>query len=125
MGRAKVAREITRKAETFGKPDHKTILTKGTAIVFDKMQKLGSRGITTRDLPGWDLRHYIRVMRNKGIGIDREWEAHDGGQHGRWKLRAGHTSRDIPYPEKQKTAGQGRSFNPIPQDKSEGDGCPE
>lgn len=117
MSRAKVAREITRKAEALGKPDHKIVLTMGTALVFDKMLELGPRGITTRDLPGWDLRHYLRVMRRKGIGIDRKWEKHEGGQHGRWSLRAGHTSREIPYPEKTKpaAAATARASNSLSQ----------
>ena len=51
---------------------------------------------------GYDLRHHLRVLRNLGIGIDREWEKHEGGQHGRWKLRAGHSYHVIERPNKTK-----------------------
>lgn len=105
MSRRKIAYEVHRKSETPGKPDHKTIITQKTTLIYDKLVAAGRRGITTRDMPGYDLRHFLRVMRNSGIGIDREWESNaDGGQHGRWRLRKGHTHRQVPYPEKTKAS---------------------
>ena len=115
--RRKIACEVTRKSEMAGMPDHKVIITQKAALVYESLAKAGDRGITCRDWHGYDLRHFLRVLRNKGIGIDREWEKNSpdfGGQHGRWKLRHGHSHRDIPYPEKKKAAATGiaRPSNP-------------
>lgn len=102
LTRARTACEVTRKAETAGKPDHKAIITCGEVWVFNRMVQYGKRGVTTRDFLGADLRHYIRNLKRKGIGIDFEWETDSFGRHKRWRLRDGHTSRNVPYPHKAK-----------------------
>lgn len=103
MSRRKTACEVTRKSETAGMPDHSTVLTMGTSIVYRKLAEVGRSGITTRDFPGWDVRHYIRVMKESGIGFDFTWEKNElGGQHKRWWLKDGHSHIEIPYPKKTK-----------------------
>ncbi len=104
MSRRKVAISVHRKSETPGMPDFTTTLTMGTALVFRRLVEVGSAGITTKDFPGWDVRHYLRVMRNKGIGIHDKWETNALGRHKRWWLRNGHSFREVPYPVKKKPA---------------------
>ena len=110
MGRAAATILVTRKSETDGKPDLNIPVGNTPSLVFLSLVKAGSKGITCRDWHGYDLRHHLRVLRNKGIGIDREWEKHEGGQHGRWKLRPGHSHKEITYPKKQKPSGK-RALN--------------
>ena len=95
---------VTRKSETQGHPDLHVEVKNTPSRVFLSLVRAGSRGITCRDWHGYDLRHHLRVLRNLGIGIDREWEKHEGGQHGRWKLRDGHSYREIIEAEKKKAA---------------------
>ena len=113
---------VTRKSETQGRSDLNVEVKNTPARVFLSLVEAGSRGITCRDWHGYDLRHHLRVLRNLGIGIDREWEKHEGGQHGRWKLSDGHTYQEVTEPEKQKPAGSNqRALNPISQQaRSEG-----
>ena len=117
MSRRKIAIEVHRKSETLGKPDLLTTVTQKAALVYQILEKAGSRGITCRDWHGYDLRHFIRVLRNKGIGIDREWEKNSpefGGQHGRWRLRKGHSHEVVSYSKMKKPAGR-RALNPEDQ----------
>ena len=105
MERRKIAYEVTRLSETPGYPALTATVTQKAALVYKSLVDAGSRGITCRDWNGYDLRHFLRALRNKGIGIDREWEKNGpefGGQHGRWKLRHGHSHKEIPYPKKTK-----------------------
>jgi len=93
---------VTRKSEIEGLSDLNIEVKNTPARVFLSLVKAGHRGITCRDWHGYDLRHHLRVLRNLGIGIDREWEKHEGGQHGRWRLRAGHSYQEIEVPKKAK-----------------------
>lgn len=114
MPQRKIAFEVTRESEMAGQPALRTVVTQKTALVFQSLMAAGKRGITCRDWHGYDLRHFIRALRNAGIGIDREWETNGpefGGQHGRWKLRPGHSYREVPYPERKKPSGK-RASNP-------------
>ena len=109
MSRAAATIQVTRKSEVDGKPDFIIGIANTPARVYLSLVKAGRKGITCRDWQGFDLRHHLRVLRNKGIGIEREWEKHEGGQHGRWRLRPGHSHREITYPQKQKPSGK-RAF---------------
>ena len=95
---------VTRKSETQGRSDLNVEVKNTPARVFLSLVEAGSRGITCRDWHGYDLRHHLRVLRNLGIGIDREWEKHEGGQHGRWKLREGHSFQEMEASKKKKAA---------------------
>ena len=64
-----------------------------TGRVFQALSGLtqaGSRGITALDFPGgpaWRLPAYIHRLRHEhGLAIRRDWEPHNGGQHGRYVL---------------------------------------
>lgn len=103
--RCNLALKVNRESETSGKPNNAIILKAGVALVYQGFEKRGKRGFTTRDWPGYDLRHYIREMKNRGIGIDHAWEKNGlGGQHKRWWLRDGHSSEEIAYPKKKKAS---------------------
>jgi len=118
VSRARQAAIVTRKSEVAGVPDHEVKIMNTPFRVFLSLVKAGSTGITCRDWHGYDLRHHLRVLRNAGIGIDRSWEKHEGGQHGRWRLRDGHTHRIIDDPKKRKPAGSERASNSIPDGKN-------
>ena len=114
MSRARQAAIVTRKSEVAGKPSHSTELRCGEVYIFKLIQSKGSRGITCGDFRG-DLRHYIRNLKHKGIGLKEAWEKDAFGQHKRWWLKEGHSIVDIPYtPKRKKTAGDEpeRSSNP-------------
>ena len=105
MGQRNIAIRVTRESETPGQPSMHTTLTMGTALVFKKLMLVGKAGITTRDFPGWDVRHYLRQMRNVGIGFHDKREPNEfGGSHKRWWLRDGHSYVEIPYPKRTKPA---------------------
>lgn len=104
MGRAKIAGEVIRKSEVAEMPDHRTVLTCGEVWVYRTMAAKGKLGVTCADFNGADLRHYIRNLKNKVIGIDEEWEADAFSRHKRWRLKDGHSFREIPYPKKKKLA---------------------
>ena len=115
--RCNLALEVIRESETIGKPSNTVVLKAGVALIYRGFEKQGKRGFTTKDWPGYDLRHYIREMRNAGVGIDHRWEKNDlGGQHKRWWLREGHSSQEIPYPKRKKpsTAATVMASNPNP-----------
>lgn len=99
-----MAYEVTRANEGESAFALKAIITAKTTTIYDGFLKAGRHGVTTRDWPGYDLRHYIRVMRNKGIAITDEWEGHEDGQHKRWFLADGHSHREIAHPKKTKPA---------------------
>lgn len=117
MSRTRMAAIVTRQSEVVGLPDVNIEIANTPARVYLSLAKAGSKGITCRDWHGYDLRHHLRVLRNKGVGIDRSWEKHEGGQHGRWKLRDGHTHRIIDDFKKRKPATaatvQASNLNPI------------
>jgi len=120
MGRSVSHIAVTRKSETQGLPDLTVEVKNTPSKVFLSLVKAGRQGITCRDWHGYDLRHHLRVLRNLGIGIDRQWEKHEGGQHGRWSLRDGHSYREI-IQEKKKPAHAKRASNPNSQQaRSEG-----
>lgn len=103
--RCNLALKVNRKSETPGRPGLSITLKAGVALVFKGFAERGKAGFTTRDWPGYDLRHYIREMKNSGIGIDSRWEKNAlGGQHKRWWLRDGHSYEEIPYPEKTRAS---------------------
>lgn len=101
MGRAAATLQVNRKSGIEGYPDLTVKVSNTPARVYLSLVKAGSEGITCRDWHGYDLRHHLRVLRNKGIGIDREWEKHEGGQHGRWRLKPGHSHKEILIPKEK------------------------
>ena len=105
MSRSRQVAIVTRESEVAGVPDLKINVANTPFRVYLSLEKAGPKGITCRDWHGYDLRHHLRVLRNKGVGIDRTWEKHEGGQHGRWRLRAGHSHRIIDDPKMTKAAG--------------------
>ena len=111
---------VTRKSEVAGVPDLQVKIANTPFGVFLSLVKAGSKGITCRDWQGYDLRHHLRVLRNAGIGIDRTWEKHEGGQHGRWRLQDGHTHIIIDDPQKRKPASSERAFNSTPDGENGG-----
>ena len=120
MSRARIAAIVTRASEVAGKPSHSTELRCGEVYIFKLIQSKGSRGITCGDFRG-DLRHYIRNLKHKGIGLNEAWEKDAFGHHKRWWLKEGHSIVDIPYtPKRKKTAGDEpeRSSNSIPDGKN-------
>lgn len=49
----------------------------------------GAIGITAAEVASWAFRlsHYVHILRHKnGLGIIRQWEAHEGGRHARYVL---------------------------------------
>lgn len=114
MPRRKIAIEVTRECEVRVQPSATLVLKGATAILFEHLIKVGDAGITTRDFPGWDVRSYLRFMREAGIGFHDKREPNSlGGSHKRWWLREGYSYRVIPYPEKTKpVGGNRRTSNP-------------
>ena len=116
--RCDLALKVERASSVIGKPSHTTILKAGVALVYQGFEERGRAGYTTKDWPGYDLRHYIREMKNRGIEIDCRWEKNGfGGQHKRWWLKDGHSSLKIPYPKKKTARRRSeRLSNPASQD---------
>ena len=110
MSRQKLAGIVTRQSEVEGKPSHSTELRCGEVYIFKLIQSYGSRGITCGDFRG-DLRHYIRNLKQKGVGLREAWENDAFGRHKRWWLKPGHSFREIPYVPKKKPSGK-RALNP-------------
>jgi len=114
MPRARLAGIVTRESEVSGKPSHSVELRCGEVWVFKKMLAAGLNGVTCRDFIGADLRHYIRNLKGKGVGIDFKWEADAFSRHKRWWLKSGHSFKEIPYSKKSKpsTAATVKASNP-------------
>lgn len=56
---------------------------------FLALHEAGPAGITSLEVSSWALRlaHYIFVLRRRwGLNITTTYEAHDGGEHARYKL---------------------------------------
>lgn len=53
--------------------------------------KAGAAGVTAMEVSSWAFRlsHYVMVLRHQhGLEIVTQWEAHEGGRHGRYVLRS-------------------------------------
>ena len=120
MNRARETGIITCPHDSMGNPRPPVITTIGETWIAKGMNAKGDIGVTTRDFLGADLRHYIRALKNKGVGIRDEWETDAFGRHKRWFLKDGHEIEIIP--EIEKPAGLVRaSQNPNSrQARSEG-----
>ena len=103
MSRARETGIITCPHDSMGNPRPAVKTTFGETWVIKGMKAKSHAGVTTRDFLGADLRHYIRALKHKGIGIRDEWETDAFGRHKRWFLKDGHEIEIIP--EKQKPAG--------------------
>ena len=103
MRGAQITGIVTRQSEIENMPDLTVKTTRGEIWIVTTMKAKGSIGVTTRDFLGADLRHYIRSLKNKGIGIEDEWETDTFGKHKRWKLKSGHHIELVPIPPKKKT----------------------
>ena len=103
MSRARETGIITCPHDSMGNPRPPVTTTIGETWIARGMKAKGTSGVTTRDFLGADLRHYIRALKNKGVGIRDEWEKDAFGRHKRWFLKDGHEIEIIP--EKQKPAG--------------------
>ena len=103
MSRARETGIITCPHDAMGNPRPPVTTTRGETWVIKGMKAKSLTGVTTRDFLGADLRHYIRALKHKGIGIRDEWETDAFGRHKRWFLNEGHEIEIVP--EKQKPAG--------------------
>ena len=104
MGRPTHTGVLTCPPDSLGNPRPPIKTTPGETWVLSGMIAKGSKGVTTRDFLGADLRHYIREFNRKGIGIRDEWETDSFGRHKRWWLKEGHSIKTIP--KKTKPAGR-------------------
>ena len=100
MSRARETGIITCPHDLMGNPRPPVTTTFGETWVIKGMKAKGLTGVTTRDFLGADLRHYIRALKHKGIGIRDEWETDAFGRHKRWFLNDGHKIEIIPEIEK-------------------------
>ena len=76
------------------------------------MMDKGTIGVTTRDFLGADLRHYIRNLKHKGIGIREAWETDAFGRHKRWWLKDGHSIELVSKKRKPTTGATVLASNP-------------
>lgn len=104
MSRARETGVVTCPHDSLGNSRPPVLTTCGETWVLSGMITKGSRGVTTRDFLGADLRHYIREFKRKGIGIRDEWETDSFGRHKRWYLKDGHALERIPQKTKPATA---------------------
>ena len=106
---------VTLPDDSLGQPRGTVKTTPGETWVLTGMIAKGSNGVTTRDFLGADLRHYIRALKHKGVGIRDEWESDSFGKHKRWFLKEGHTLERVPEKRKPATAAtvQASNLNPI------------
>ena len=100
MSRARETGIITCPHDSMGNPRPPVTTTIGETWIAKGMKAKGATGVTTRDFLGADLRHYIRALKNKGVGIRDEWETDAFGRHKRWFLNDGHKIEIIPEIEK-------------------------
>lgn len=66
-------------------------VTGQTARTLLALVKAGAAGVTALEVASWAFRlsHYIMVLRHKHqLAIPMQWEAHEGGKHGRYVLRS-------------------------------------
>ena len=101
--------------DSLGNPRPPVTTTPGETWIVKGMKSKGRAGVTTRDFLGANLRHYIRALKNKGVGIRDEWESDGFGRHKRWFLKEGHSLEVIPKKTKPATAAtvQASNLNPI------------
>lgn len=53
--------------------------------------KAGAAGVTALEVASWAFRlsHYVMALRHRHrLAIPMQWEAHEGGKHGRYVLRS-------------------------------------
>jgi len=110
MSRLQETGIVTCPLDSIGNPRPPVSTTPGETWIVKGMESKGKVGVTTRDFLGADLRHYIRALKNKGVGIRDEWETDAFGRHKRWWLKEGHTLQVIP--KKRKPARLKRASNP-------------
>lgn len=103
MSRATDTGIITCPHDSKGNPRPPITTTPGETWVMSGMKEKGYRGVTTRDFLGADLRHYIRALKHKGVGIRDEWESDAFGRHKRWFLKEGYSIQIVS--EKKKPSG--------------------
>jgi hypothetical protein len=61
------------------------------AWMLDLLKTRGDKGVTTIEVPGARMSHYVMKLRRKGLDIDTVDERHSGpfaGSHGRYLLRS-------------------------------------
>jgi hypothetical protein len=65
-------------------------VTGQTAKALTALVAAAERGCTALEVATWALRfaHYVLCLRRLGLQIDMEREAHQGGWHGRYRLRS-------------------------------------
>ena len=71
-------------------PNGPLTVTGQVARALEALVARGSAGVTALEMSSWALRlaHYVYVLRRKfGLVIEIEREEHDGGWHGRYRLR--------------------------------------
>ncbi len=72
-------------------PNGPLTVTGQVARALEALVHRGSAGVTALELSSWALRlaHYVFVLRSQfGLVIETEREEHDGGWHGRYRLRS-------------------------------------
>lgn len=73
-------------------PDGQPFTVTGqTARTLLALVKAGAAGVTALEVASWASRlsHYVMVLRHKHqLAIPMQWEAHEGGKHGRYVLRS-------------------------------------
>ncbi|WP_249688510.1 hypothetical protein [Microvirga sp. 3-52] len=60
------------------------------AWMLDLLKTRGDKGVTTIEVPGARMSHYVMKLRRKGLDIETADERHSGpfaGSHGRYVLR--------------------------------------
>jgi len=122
MSRRQLAGIVTRQSDVAGVLALSVSITCGEVWVFSTMLAKGKRGVTCRDFNGADLRHYIRNLKNKGVGIDHRWKKDAFSRHKRWWLKDGHSFEDTSK-KKPATGRMSRVSNPnVTNANSEGFG---
>lgn len=87
----------------------KSMLTNQAANFIRELKQVGSKGITKADYPGLHVGDIVMRIRRK-LGDDIilcEMEPNTGpwgGEHGRYRLNAKISIKEVPYPEKKKPA---------------------
>ncbi|PEQ10655.1 hypothetical protein B2G71_20925 [Novosphingobium sp. PC22D] len=73
-------------------PDGEPFTVTGqTARTLVALVEAGEAGVTALEIASWAFRlsHYIMVLRHRHrLAIPMIWEAHEGGNHGRYVLRS-------------------------------------
>jgi hypothetical protein len=66
-------------------------VTKRIAWMLDLLKTRGDKGVTTIEVPGARMSHYVMMLRRLGLVIETADERHSGpfsGSHGRYILRS-------------------------------------